>query len=103
MHQQRGRILYILWKERQGRRADGNQEEIQLEEEGWSERIKKEEHWREELREYLRKPSSAGRKKKIINISLEDMEKELTASDWKPKPEDRPAHFQGGVANVDRG
>ncbi len=45
-------------------------------------------HQREELREPLVEPSMPSRQREIMDMSLEDMEKELAVSGWKPKPED---------------
>jgi hypothetical protein len=43
---------------------------------------------REELQEYLVEPSTPSRQREIMDMSLEDMGKELATSGWKPKPND---------------
>jgi hypothetical protein len=40
----------------------------------------------------------ASRQNEIMSMSLEDMEKELAASGWKPKPEGDPACLGRGAA-----
>jgi hypothetical protein len=80
---------YILWKEREGRVPKGAGEEVeQEEEETWGKRMKEAEEQRAIIREHLGEPLSTERREEIINMSIEDMEKELAESRLGPKPGD---------------
>jgi hypothetical protein len=43
---------------------------------------------RDILREYLGGPSRASRREEIANMIIEDMERKMAKSGWKPKPRD---------------
>jgi hypothetical protein len=72
-------------KEKQGKLAGSSQEEIMKEEEqAWSGRMKEGGCVSEELIKYLGEPSRADRQKEIMNMSTEDIERELMASGGSP-------------------
>jgi hypothetical protein len=98
---QRKEIIHPL-EERKGQLASGSQEEVWLEEEeAWSRRMEEGERQRKELREYLGEPSRASRQKEIMDMRLENMEKELAAS-GKPKLEDDlPVSEEGLLAEIE--
>ncbi len=78
---------YILRKKRQGQLAKVGDREVEQEEER-EERMAKGEIHRDKTREYLGRTSWASRKEEIENMSIEDMERKLAKSGWKPKPRD---------------
>ncbi len=57
-------------------------------EKAWTERIAEGEEQSQILREHLGESPRASRREEMMNMRLEDMEKELAESGWKPKPED---------------
>jgi hypothetical protein len=71
----------IISRKRDWRLVGGSQELILMEEkEDLSRKMKEGECQREQLREYLGEPSRVDRQRETINMSTEDMERELAAS-----------------------
>jgi hypothetical protein len=90
---------YILWKERDGKLAQGDGKDVEKEEDAWEKRMIEGEEQRTVLREYPRE-SLRTEKRKIMNMSMQDMKRKLAESGWRPKPEDDSFRKMG--ANLKR-
>jgi hypothetical protein len=75
-------------------------------EKAWTERIAEGEEQSQILREHLGESPRASRREEMMNMSLEDMEKELAESGWKPKPEDdlsvTEEELPAGIEEIER-